>query len=233
MHVAPQKCRICEQRSDVVQDRLSLGVQCIPDRMLHPRVGGEDEQCRQHRAERHHPDARQVHPFGQPVPAEQPQPEEGRLQEERGQALHRQRAAEHVSDEPRVRRPVHPELELLHQSGDDPDRDIDEQQRSEEPRHPAVLRIARCDATPSAGSRPGTPDRSSPARTESDRCSSSRTASVQDRSPSGDEQSSPRVRGHHPERMMPGHGPPRSFRSPRCIQGRERAAVRRPPWQPS
>ena len=33
--------------------------------------------------ERHRPDRRQVHALGQPVPAEQPQPEERRLEEER------------------------------------------------------------------------------------------------------------------------------------------------------
>ena len=58
----------------------------------------------------------QVHPARQLVPAEQPQPEERGLQEERAQALHGQRRAEDVTDQPGVGPPVHPELEFLHQS---------------------------------------------------------------------------------------------------------------------
>ena len=58
------------------------------------------------------------------------------------QALHRQRRAEHVADEPRVRRPVHPELELLDEPGDDADGHVDQQQRPEEARQPLLLGVA-------------------------------------------------------------------------------------------
>ena len=78
-------------------------------------------------------------PAGQLVPAEQPQPQEGRLQEERGQPLHRQRRAEDVPDQPRVRPPVHPELELLHDPGHHADRHVDHQQNAEEPGQPQVI----------------------------------------------------------------------------------------------
>ena len=90
-------------------------------------------------AERDRPDGQQVHPPGQLVPAEQPQPEERGLQEERGQPLHRQRGAEDVADQPGVGPPVHPELELLHDPGDHADRHVDHQQRAEEPGQPQVL----------------------------------------------------------------------------------------------
>ena len=93
-------------------------------------------------AGRDQPDARQVHALGQPPPAEQPQPEEGGLQEEGRQPLHRQRPAEHVADVARVGRPVHPELELLHEAGDDPDGDVDQQQRAEEARQAPVVVVA-------------------------------------------------------------------------------------------
>ena len=82
----------------------------------------------------------EVHARRQPAPAEQPEPEERRLEEERRQPLDRQRRAEHVADEARVRRPVHAELELLHQPGDHAHRDVDHQQRSEEARQPQVGR---------------------------------------------------------------------------------------------
>ena len=111
----------------------------VADRVLHPGIGGQDERRRQHRAERHRPDRQQVDPARQLVPAEQPQPQERRLQEERGQPLHRQRRAENVADQPRVRAPVHPELELLHDPGHHADRHVDDQQRAEEPGQPQVL----------------------------------------------------------------------------------------------
>ena len=71
----------------------------VADRMLHPRVGRHDERGRQGGAEGDHPDVSRCTRREQPVPAEQPQAEERRLQEERGQPLHRQRRAEHVTDE--------------------------------------------------------------------------------------------------------------------------------------
>ena len=69
-------------------------------------------------------------------------PEERRLQEEGGQALHGQRSAEDVADEARVGRPVHAELELLDEPGDHADGDVDEQQRAEEAGQPAVGVVA-------------------------------------------------------------------------------------------
>ena len=85
------------------------------------------------------PDRQQMQPLRELVPAEQPQPQERRLQEERGQPLHRQRRAEDVADQPRVSAPVHPELELLHDAGHHADRDVDDQQRAEEPGQPQVI----------------------------------------------------------------------------------------------
>lgn len=55
----------------------------------------------------------EVRALRQFVPAEDPEPDEGRLEEECDQPLHRERCAEDVADESGVVRPVHPELELL------------------------------------------------------------------------------------------------------------------------
>ncbi len=112
-------------------------------------------------------------------------PEEGGLEEERREALHRQRSAEDVADEARVGRPVHAELELLHQAGDDADGDVDQQQGAEELGEPLVLGLAV--AVPGGlqdRDEEGEPD-GRPGRTGSGRCSSSRTASEQVRSSSG------------------------------------------------
>ena len=73
---------------------------------------------------------------GQPVPAEDPQAEEGRLEEEREQPLDRQRGAEDVADEARVVAPVHPELELLDDAGDHADGEVDQEELAEELRQP-------------------------------------------------------------------------------------------------
>ena len=45
-----------------------LPVDLVADRVLHPRVGGEDEVGRQRRAERDHPDAREVQPAARACP---------------------------------------------------------------------------------------------------------------------------------------------------------------------
>ena len=136
--VAPDEHRVGEQRPDVVQLRLAVH-HLVADRVLHPGVGGQDERRRQHAADADGPDGGQVHPFGELVPAEQPQPQERGLQEERAEPFHRQRGAEHVADQPGVGAPVHPELELLHQPGDHADRDVDDEQRAEEPGQPQVV----------------------------------------------------------------------------------------------
>ena len=78
-------------------------------------------------------------PAGELVPAEQPQPEEGGFEEERGQSLHGQRGAEDVADQPGVGPPVHPELEFLHDPGHHADRHVDDEQRAEEPGQPQVV----------------------------------------------------------------------------------------------
>ena len=129
-----QRRRVQEHREDVREDRL-VGdlVDRVPDRVLHPRVRREDEVGRQRGAERHQPRRREVELRRQPAPAEDPQPEEGRLQEEREQALHGERRPEDVADVARVDRPVHAELELLDDARDDADREVDQEELPEEP----------------------------------------------------------------------------------------------------
>jgi hypothetical protein len=72
------------------------------------------------------------------APAEDPQPDEHRFHEEREQALHRERRAEYVADEPGVGRPVHSELEFLHNSRDYANSKVDQEKLTEELRHPQV-----------------------------------------------------------------------------------------------
>jgi hypothetical protein len=83
-----------------------------------------------------------VQALRQPVPPEDPDADEGRLEEERQDALECERSAEHVPDEAGVVRPVHAELELLHDAGDDPHREVDEEHATEEPGELQVVRPA-------------------------------------------------------------------------------------------
>ncbi len=105
---------------------------CRADRPLHPRVGDDDEERRRPAPEREEPDRGEVDALREPVPAEDPEPEERRLEHERREPLDRERRAEDVADELRVDRPVHPELELLHEPRRDADREVDEHERPEE-----------------------------------------------------------------------------------------------------
>ena len=95
------------------------GLILVADRVLHEGVGGEDEVRRQQRADGGDPDGGQVELRGESIPAEDPQAEERRLEEEGEQAFDRERRPEDVADEAGVVAPVHAELELLHDAGDD------------------------------------------------------------------------------------------------------------------
>ena len=94
--------------ADEVEEALQLRspgdrVDAIADRVLHPGVGRQDPEGRHDRARRDQPGRGGVEPRGEAVPAEDPQAQEGRLQEEGDQALHCQRGPEDVADEAGVR----------------------------------------------------------------------------------------------------------------------------------
>ncbi|MPM29577.1 hypothetical protein SDC9_76117 [bioreactor metagenome] len=112
------------------------------DGVLHEGVGRQDEDRAQHGADRGQPDRREVHALGQPVAAEDPDAEEGGLHEEGQQRLESERGAEDVADHPGVLGPVHPELELLDDAGDDTHGEVDQEQLAEEIGQPTVLVLA-------------------------------------------------------------------------------------------
>jgi hypothetical protein len=78
-----------------------------------------------------------------PVPAEQQHGQETGFEEEREDALRRQRAAEHVADVARVGRPVRAELELHHDARRHADGEREREDLGPEPRHLVVERLAR------------------------------------------------------------------------------------------
>ncbi len=83
--------------------------------------------------------------FREAIPAEDPEAQERRLEEERQQPLDGQRRTEDVADEPAVVAPVHAELELLHDAGDHADGEVDQEQLPVEAREPQVPLIPRSD----------------------------------------------------------------------------------------
>ena len=141
------RVQIGAQREVVRQERphareLRLAVdELVADRVLHPRVGDQDEVARHPGAEHRDPERRQVDARREAIPAEDPEPEERRLEHERRKSLDRERRTEHVADELRIDGPVHPELELLHEPGGDADREVDQEERPEEVRQaqPALV----------------------------------------------------------------------------------------------
>ncbi len=131
-------------RRDVVRLRgVRRAVDLVADRMLHPRVRDDDEVRRKPRAEPDEVDRRQVQLRREPIAPEHPQPDERRLEHERTETLDRKRRPEHITDVLREGRPVHPELELLHKPRRRPDREIDQEQRPEEPHETVPLLIPR------------------------------------------------------------------------------------------
>ena len=135
VHVRAEREPVRQERPDARQLRLPVH-DLVADRVLHPRVRDEDEVAREPASDDGDPERRQVQARREPVPAEDPEAEEGRLEHERGEPLDRQRRPEDVADELRVDRPVHPELELLHEPGRDADREVDQEERPEEARQP-------------------------------------------------------------------------------------------------
>ena len=71
----------------------------------------------------------------EPLPAEEEQSDEGRLEKERHQALDRERRAEDVAHVVRVVGPVGAELELHGDAGRDPHGEVDAEQQPPEARH--------------------------------------------------------------------------------------------------
>ena len=100
--------------------------------MLHPGVGREDPGCGEHGAQGDAPDCQQVHALGEAAPAEDPQAQEGGLEEEGEERLNGQGSAEDVANEAGVFGPVHTELELLHDAGGDAEGEVDEEELAKE-----------------------------------------------------------------------------------------------------
>ncbi len=117
--VLPERVGVGEKAPQAVQLRIAVH-QRVGDGVLHPRVGGDDEEARDDGAERHHYRGEPVNDRRHALLAEEEQAEERRLGEEREDALHEERLPDHSACEVREARPVGAELELHRDAGDHP-----------------------------------------------------------------------------------------------------------------
>ena len=99
--------------------------------MLHERVRDENPERGEIARERDEPDRHAVRTLGETVPAEEPDTEHRRFKEKGSECLERERRAEDIAHEAGILRPVHTEVELLHDAGDDAHGEIDDEQRAE------------------------------------------------------------------------------------------------------
>jgi hypothetical protein len=97
--------------------------------------------CQELAAQGHHHRREEVHGRLHTAPTEQQQSEKARLEKEGEDALGRQGTAEHVAHEPRVGRPVRPELELHHDARGHPDGEDQTEDPYPELRHLLVHRV--------------------------------------------------------------------------------------------
>ena len=100
--------------------------------MLHEGVRDQNPERRKVACECHDPDAGAVELRGQAIPTEHPDAEKGGFQEEGSQCLQCQGCAKDVPHEAGVFRPVHAEVELLHDAGHNAHSEVDEENRPKE-----------------------------------------------------------------------------------------------------
>ena len=100
-----------------------LPIRCLLQRVasgrLHPRVGHDDPQRAEMRAEDDKRGGEEPEARAEAAAAEEHQAQETALQEEGEDALGGQQTPKDVADEARIARPVHAELEFLHDAGGD------------------------------------------------------------------------------------------------------------------
>ena len=142
MRKLPVRKRRKEHPPDVLQKDRAVGRDAIADRVLHPRVGGNDEEARE-------PGARADHHAGpgdehrrQAAPPIKQSAEKHRLEKERKHALHRERLTDNRTGVARKGRPVRSELKLHWNAGDDAGGKVDRKDLRPEVGNPRGLFIA-------------------------------------------------------------------------------------------
>ena len=117
--------------------------QDVADGVLHPAVGEDDPQRREVGGNSDQPDGQQVDLLAHMVPAEDPDRQKDRFEEEGGGGFNGEERAENVAHVFRIARPVGAELEFERDPGHDAQREVDDEKLSPELHHPFVHFLAR------------------------------------------------------------------------------------------
>ena len=115
----------------------------IANGMLHPRVGNDDEEAGDPRAQPHHDRGEPVQAWRDALFAVKEEAEKRRLEEEAEDALHGQRLADDSAGKPREARPVGAELELHGNAGDHAHDEVDAEDAAPEARRSVPNFVAR------------------------------------------------------------------------------------------
>ena len=90
MQVLPERPGIAEESAKIGEVKQPVGTRAVPDRVLHERVGGDDEVAREPRPHEQGHGHRQVTELAESLLAEEEQPEERGLEDECEHALDRE-----------------------------------------------------------------------------------------------------------------------------------------------
>ena len=112
MRVFPERPGIEEEAPEARKLEPAVRTRRVTHRVLHERVGGDDEIAGEPGTEEQRQRGREVAARAQAFFAEEEEPKEGRLEKESEDALHRQRRPDDAAGELRETRPVGAELEL-------------------------------------------------------------------------------------------------------------------------
>ena len=125
----------------LVEQNLPVRSARVADRMLHPRVGRDDEVARKPRADEHQERRQPVPDLAQPLLAEQEQPQESSTPGRRRTSPPSPASARSRRPPLRKSRPVGAELEFHRDSGDDAEREVDAENPRPEARRAIVVLV--------------------------------------------------------------------------------------------
>ena len=134
VHVLEKAPGIHEQLPEADDFKVAVGHAGVGDGMLHPRVGNDDEEAGDPRAEPDHEGGEPVHQLRDSFFAVEKEAEKGRLEKEAEDAFHGERLADDAARNPREARPVGAEFELHGNAGDHAEDEVDGEDASPEAR---------------------------------------------------------------------------------------------------
>ena len=134
MQVLPERPGIAEEGAEIGEVEQPVGTCAVSDRVLHERVGGDDEVAREPRPHEQSHGHREVTEPAESLLAEEEQTEERGLEDEGEHPLDGEGLAHDLAGVPGEAGPVRPELELERDSRHDAHGEIEREDPRPEPR---------------------------------------------------------------------------------------------------